>query len=193
VLRAAFADPVLDAQRAFRAGLNAMAHPGRVVRAPGLVDPPPPLGAAATALCLTLADLDTSVWLDPGAAAPDVVEFLRFHCGCPLVARPSAAAFAVIADPGRLAAWDVFAEGTDEEPERGATLIVQVDRLVAGVGRRLAGPGIDGEVRLSADGLPDACWRALGAAPGRFPRGIDAFLVAGDALAAIPRTTRVEG
>ncbi len=192
-MRAAFADPVLDAQRAFRAALEALAHPGRVGRVAGPAETPPPLGPAAAALCLTLADVDTAVWLDPVAGSPDAVEYLRFHCGCPLEPSPGAAAFAVVADPGRLAAWDAFVEGTDEEPERGATLIVQVDRLVTGRGRRLTGPGIVGEVRLSADGLPDAAWRMLGALPGRFPRGVDAFLVAGAALAAIPRTTRIEG
>jgi len=191
-LRAGFADPVLDAQRTFRVALDAMAHPGRVARLTGMPEAPPPLDVAATALCLTLADPDTAIWLDSAAAGRAVVEYLRFHCGCPLAATPRAADFAVIAEPIGLPSWDVFPEGTDEEPERGATLIVQVARLHADVGRRLTGPGIATECRLTAEGLPEAAWRVLGAVPGRFPRGVDAFLVAGDELVAIPRTTHVE-
>ena len=191
-LRAGFADPVLDAQRTFRVALDAMAHPGRVARLTSALEAPPSLHPAAAALCLTLADPDTAIWLDPGAAGPAVVEYLRFHCGCPLAATPRAADFAVIADPIGLASWDVFPEGTDEEPERGATLIVQVARLKPGVGRRLTGPGIAAECRLTAEGLPEGAWRVLGAVPGRFPRGVDAYLVAGDELVAIPRTTQIE-
>ncbi len=187
-----FADPVLGAQGTFRAALEAMAHPGRVVQAQGPPAPPPPLRPMAAALCLALLDLDTPLWIDAAGAAPAVVEYLRFHCGCPLVAA-DAAVFALIADVARLGAGAVLSLGTDEEPERGATLIIQVDRLVPGEGRRLTGPGIAGETRLSAPGLPDEVWRRLGAASGRFPRGLDAFLVARDEFAAVPRTTRIEG
>lgn len=191
-LRAGFADAVLDAQRTFRAALDAMAHPGRVARVTSGLEAPPPLGTAAAALCLTLADPDTVIWLDSGAASPAVVEYLRFHCGCPLATTARVADFAVIAAPRALPSWEVFPEGTEEEPERGATLIVQVDSLRAGVGRRLTGPGIETECRLAAEGLPEAAWRVLGAVPGRFPRGLDAYLVAGDELVAIPRTTQIE-
>jgi alpha-D-ribose 1-methylphosphonate 5-triphosphate synthase subunit PhnH len=190
VLRPGFADPVLDAQRAFRAALDAMAHPGRVVTISGPADPPPPLTPATAALCLTLLDADTPLWVDRGAATAAVVEYLRFHCGCPL-APADAAAFALIADAEGLDTAD-FAHGTDEEPEGGATLILQVDGLVTGEGRRLTGPGIAGQSQLRAVGLPDDVWRRLGSASGRFPRGLDAFLVARDALAGVPRTTHIE-
>jgi alpha-D-ribose 1-methylphosphonate 5-triphosphate synthase subunit PhnH len=192
VLLAGFANPVLDAQRTFRAALDAMAHPGRVVRVDGPVDTPPPLGAAAAALCLTLLDLDTPLWVDPAASAPEVLEYLRFHCGCPL-ASSATAAFALVADAGRLGPDEVFSIGTDEEPEGGATLIVQVEALTAGHGRRLTGPGIAGEARLTVRGLPEDVWRRLGTASGRFPRGLDAFLVSRTEIAAVPRTTRIEG
>lgn len=191
MLRAGFADPVLEAQRTFRAALDAMAHPGRVVPVDGPADTPPPLGPAVAALCLTLLDLDTPLWVDPAASAPEVLEYLRFHCGCPL-APAAAAAFALIADARRLQPDEVFAIGTDEEPERGATLIVQVEALIAGRGRRLTGPGIAGEARLTVRGLPEHIWRRLGTASGRFPRGLDTFLVSRAEVAAVPRTTRIE-
>jgi alpha-D-ribose 1-methylphosphonate 5-triphosphate synthase subunit PhnH len=190
VLRPGFGNPVLDAQRTFRAALEAMAHPGRVVTVRGPADPPPPLTPATAALCLTLLDVDTPLWVHESATTAAVLDYLRFHCGCP-IAPADAAAFSLIADAGGFGAPDLPL-GTDEDPEGGATLILQVDGLVTGEGRRLTGPGIKGESRLRAVGLADDVWRRLGSASGRFPRGLDAFLVARDALAAVPRTTRIE-
>jgi alpha-D-ribose 1-methylphosphonate 5-triphosphate synthase subunit PhnH len=190
-VQAGFDDPVLDSQRTFRGVLDAMAHPGRVVLLPPLVAPPP-LGAAAAAVCLTLLDFDTPLWLDHAAASPDVVGHLRFHCGMPRVGSPGAARFALIADARRFPSLDLFEPGTDERPDLSATLIVLVDELRAARGQRLTGPGIDGETRLEVLGAP-ALWDAAQANAARFPRGVDFVLCAGDCLAALPRTTRVEG
>ncbi len=188
---AGFADPVLDGQRAFRAVLDAMAHPGRVV---SLTPPPapPPLGPASAAVCLALLDLDTPLWLDAAAATADVVAYLRFHCGAPVVGEPGAARFAVIADAAAMPRLDAFDAGSDERPDLSATVVVQVRGLAGGRGVRLTGPGIDGEARLEVSGAP-GLWPALRANAVHFPRGVDTVLCAGTRLAALPRTTRVEG
>src|SRR5215467_15014654 len=95
MLTAAFADPVLSAQATFRAILNAMARPGSVQPVGVTVSPPPPLNKGAAAVALTLCDQDTPVWLDTELrASASVCEWLGFHCGCPLVDDPVAAAFA---------------------------------------------------------------------------------------------------
>jgi alpha-D-ribose 1-methylphosphonate 5-triphosphate synthase subunit PhnH len=190
-LQAGFVDSVLDSQRTFRGVLEAMAHPGRVVRLPPLAAPEP-LGAAAAAVCLTLLDFDTPLWLDPVAASAGVVTYLRFHCGVPLVQSPGMARFALIADTRALTPLEVFEAGTDERPDLSATLLVQVDDLQGGRGWRLTGPGIDGEARLDVRGAPALQDLARANAP-RFPRGVDVIVCAGDRLAALPRTTRVEG
>jgi alpha-D-ribose 1-methylphosphonate 5-triphosphate synthase subunit PhnH len=190
-LQAGFADPVLDSQRVFRGVLEAMAHPGRVVRLPPLAAPAP-LGAAAAAVCLTLLDFDTPLWLDRAAASPRVAEYLRFHCGVPLVHSIGTARFALIADARALPPLEVFEAGTDERPDLSATLLVQVDDLQGGRGWRLTGPGIDGEARLDVRGAP-ALQDLARANATRFPRGVDVIVCAGDRLAALPRTTRVEG
>ena len=188
-----FADPVLDSQRVFRAVLDAIAHPGRVVTLSDPETPPAPLGRAAAGVCLTLLDFETPLWLDPAAATAQARDYLRFHCGVPLAAEPGDARFALIADPTGMPALSVFDGGTDERPDRSATLIVQVGGLVPRQGRRLSGPGIDGEARLEIDGPGREFWDAVRANGARFPRGVDLLLCAGDRLAALPRTTRVEG
>jgi alpha-D-ribose 1-methylphosphonate 5-triphosphate synthase subunit PhnH len=87
---------------------------------------------------------------------------------------------------------DVVDAGTEERPDLSATLVLQVDGLVEGRGRRLTGPGIDGAAWLEVPGAP-VLWQTVRANATRFPRGIDVILCAGDRLAALPRTTRVEG
>jgi alpha-D-ribose 1-methylphosphonate 5-triphosphate synthase subunit PhnH len=186
-LTAGFAEPVLDAQRCFRAVLDAMARPGRVQHLAGLPAPPAPLGAAAAAVLLTLVDTDTPVWLDAGAAAE---AWLRFHAGAPIVPAPADAAFLLASDPPP--ALRDLAQGTEEEPHRSATLIVQVAALEEGEGWRLTGPGIEHAHRLRVIGLPGdfaAAWQANHAL---FPRGVDLVFCAGDRLAALPRTTALE-
>ncbi len=78
-----FADAGAQSQRCFRAVLDAMAHPGRIVAVTGPT-PPAPLHAATGAVLLTLLDADTPTWLD-GACAP-AESWLAFHCGALLVA-----------------------------------------------------------------------------------------------------------
>jgi alpha-D-ribose 1-methylphosphonate 5-triphosphate synthase subunit PhnH len=190
---AGLADPTLDSQRIFRSLLEAMAHPGRIVDVAVELQAPSPLHPAAAAACLTMLDFDTPLWLDEAAARPDAVEWLRFHSGAPIVSRPQAARFALIADPQGMPSPDTFDSGTAEYPERSATLIVQVQSLLGGTGRRLRGPGIADEARLEVAGLPDAFWTWMAANHALFPCGVDVVLSAGRVIAALPRTTKVEG
>lgn len=192
VPRPGLADPVFDAQRLFRVALEALSRPGRVHALPVPVDPPAPLLPWSGALALTLLDLETPVWLDPGLNEAEVRTWLRFHTGCPLVAAPDQAAFALVGsadaldDPGR------FAIGDAEYPDRSTTLILQVKGLRAGEGWTLSGPGIPGTTRLAVDGLPatfPATWLENAAL---YPQGVDLFLAAPQGLAALPRTVRVE-
>jgi alpha-D-ribose 1-methylphosphonate 5-triphosphate synthase subunit PhnH len=183
-MRPGFADPVLDSQAAFRALLEAMARPGRVQRIAAGPDAPGLMRASAAAL-LTLADAETPVWTDAEAAR----EWIAFHTGARF-AEPGEAMFllAVLGTPP-LASLN---PGTDEAPQEGATLIVEVSSLREGEGWRLTGPGIGREHRLRADGLPADFAAQWAANATRFPRGVDVVLCCGDRLAALPRTTRLE-
>ncbi|WP_426955011.1 phosphonate C-P lyase system protein PhnH [Muricoccus radiodurans] len=181
-----FADPVLDAQAAFRAVLDAMARPGRVQRIASPPAAPAPLSPAAAAVLLTLADAETPLWLDAGA---DAEQWARFHAGCPVVANAADAAFALAV--GTPPALDTLRPGTDEDPHASATLILQVASLEEGAGWRLTGPGIEREHRLRVTGAPPGFAAAWAANRARFPRGVDAILCAGDRVAALPRTTTI--
>jgi alpha-D-ribose 1-methylphosphonate 5-triphosphate synthase subunit PhnH len=179
-----FADPVADAQSCFRAVLDAMARPGTAHAVCG-ISAPQPLCEAAAAVLLTLADHETPLWLDPAAAAAGA--WIGFHTGAPIV--PSARAmFAMALSLPDLAA---LADGTDEMPETSATIVLQVASF--GSGRRfvLEGPGLRQPAILSVDEMPAdfvAIWQRN---HGRFPRGIDLILCAGNQLAALPRSVSI--
>jgi alpha-D-ribose 1-methylphosphonate 5-triphosphate synthase subunit PhnH len=185
-MRPGFADPVLDAQAAFRAVMEAMARPGTVRRLAAAPDAPPPLAPAAAAVLLALADADTPLWTD---APEEARGWIAFHTGAPLLAAPEEAAFLLAT--GAMPPLARLRAGSDEAPQEGATLIAQVEALRPGAGWRLSGPGIAQAHRLAVAGLPadfPAQWAANAA---RFPRGVDLVLAAGDALAAFPRTLRI--
>lgn len=178
-----FADAPVQSARAFRAALDALSRPGRIVAVQG-VQPPAPLSVAAGVLLLTLADGTTPVHLAGAFDCAVLRDWITFHCGAPLVGA-DAAAFAV-GDWSALHPIDRFAIGRADYPDRSATLIVELDHLTAS-GARLAGPGIADVAHLS---LPDIAAfqdnRAL------FPLGFDTFLTCGDRLAGLPRSIRVE-
>ena len=181
-----FADPVLDSQACFRAVLDAMARPGTVHTVGAPVSPPPPLDRAMAAALLTLVDAETPVWLDDMAGG--AAEWIAFHCGAPRVACGEAMFGVALGAVG----LGGFHAGSDEGPETGATLILQVAGLGRGTAYRLSGPGLAAPAVLRVEGLAAgfvAEWRAN---HGLFPRGIDLVLCAGDALAAFPRTLTVE-
>ncbi|MFN4089306.1 MAG: phosphonate C-P lyase system protein PhnH [Alphaproteobacteria bacterium] len=187
-----FADPVLDAQRVFRGLLEATSYPGRIVDVGGGTAAPAPLGPAAAAVCLALADYETPVWPDAAAGTEAVRDWLRFHCGCPLAPAPGTARFALLTEPTAMPALSAFDDGSDEYPDRSATLILQVTGLAAGGALRLAGPGIRTQSRLAVDGVPPRLWDEWRQNRVLFPRGVDLILACGDRLAALPRTVTVE-
>jgi alpha-D-ribose 1-methylphosphonate 5-triphosphate synthase subunit PhnH len=185
-----FADPARDGARAFRAILDAVARPGRVLTPAAPAAVPPGLSAAAAAVVLTLVDADARLWVAP-RLAPGIADWLRFWCGTAPEPDPARAAFAL----GRwaeLAASGPWAQGTPAYPDRSATLIVEVDRLEEGAGATLRGPGVESFHRLAVAGVEASFWEDRVAARAAYPLGTDVILTAGNRLAAMPRTLRAE-
>lgn len=169
--------------RAFRAALDALSRPGRIVTVAGAA-PPAPLSVAAGVLLLTLADQTTPVHLAGDRNCAVLRDWITFHCGAPLVG-PDEAVFA-LGDWTALQPVGRFAIGQPEYPDRAATLIVEMP-VLANTGPRLTGPGIAGAAHLT---LPEVA--AFQDNHTLFPLGFDTFLTCGDRLAGLPRSTRVE-
>jgi len=190
---AGLADQVFDSQRVFRGGLEALSRPGMIVEVSAGEEGVPGLHAASGALLLALLDQDMRLWLSPSLANGHAGSSLRFHTGCTLVASPQAADFALVCAPEELPALGAFASGTDEHPERSATLVLQVPELSSTGGWRLTGPGIRAQSQIRVEGLGAAFLAQWESNRQRFPRGIDLFLTCGVQLCGLPRTTRIEG
>lgn len=182
-LAGGFADPPVDAAHAFRAALSALSRPGQIVTVAG-ANPPAPLSVAAGVLVLTLVDGTTPLHLAGAHDCAELRDWITFHTGAPLVG--AANAMFALGDWAALQPLGRFSTGTSEYPDRAATLIVEMPTLAA-TGARLSGPGIQGGARLS---LPEVV--AVAENHARYPLGWDAFLTAGDQLAGLPRSTRVE-
>jgi alpha-D-ribose 1-methylphosphonate 5-triphosphate synthase subunit PhnH len=191
-LPAGFADKVLSAQSTFRSVMDAMARPGVVQRIVATSGMPAPMMRATASIALTLFDHDTPIWLDPRMSeTSEVTKWLKFHTSAPVIADSSICSFALISDPNGLPGLDRFAFGSNEYPDRSTTLILQVESLAQGPVFELRGPGIDGTATLQAPIQPADLFERLAINAALFPRGIDVVLVADDAIAAIPRTTRL--
>lgn len=182
-LEGGFTEAPVQSARAFREILEAMARPGTIRRIQGAI-PPEPLSIAAGTALLVLTDPTTRLHLAGPADCPSVRDWVAFHIGAP-ISTAEEADFAV-------GTWDTlqpvtrFRIGEPDYPDRSATLIVEVDRLVSH-GPTLTGPGIETASWLN---LPETA--AFQANRALFPLGFDALFTAGDRIAGLPRSTRVE-
>ncbi len=190
---AGFADPVLASQSVFRGVMDALARPGSIQTLPAnvAVSGPGAMSPGVAALVLALADHDTPIWLDPSLATSETANWLRFYTGAPLADDVAKCVFALIGDGRAMPPLTQFALGSDEYPDRSATLIVQIETLTEGPPLVLSGPGIRGTTICRAGGLPANIAEQLATNRTLFPRGIDLVLVCGTQLISIPRSTRV--
>lgn len=190
-LSGGFSEPVFHAQTVFRLLMDGMAQPGTTQRVELDVGQPAPLGRAAGALALTLCDADTPFWLQSFFAESPVAEWLAFHTGATRTLEKRDAKFAFIQASTGICSFELFASGTQEYPDRSATVVIEVTTIGEGRALALSGPGIKDVVTVKIHGLPDlfdGIWKSNGAL---FPRGVDVILTAGDCLLCLPRTTKI--
>lgn len=184
---AGFAAPVPDAQQAFRGLMHALSYPGRVAPLPESRETPDGWPPSLAAAALTLLDADAPVWLDAAAATADAKGFIRFHTGAPIVNDLAAARFVVALAPERLD-FDALAIGTDQYPDRSATLLLGLHALDGGAETVLRGPGIQTTAAIAPVGPLDAFWQAWARNQMLYPLGFDAFLFADASVLGLPRS-----
>lgn len=194
-LQVGFRDSVTDAQQVFRSLLKVMSEPG-VIDVLDQTEALDNLSPAAFSTCLTLLDSTTQLWLSERFDTDSVARNLSFHSGCRLTQQVNDADF-VLCPADQLPPLERLKLGSAEYPDRGCTLLVQVDQLSdkalpGAVVLRLQGPGIPDQRSLSVDSLPMALLSYLTERPDPFPLGLDIVLLAGRSVTAIPRTTIVE-
>jgi alpha-D-ribose 1-methylphosphonate 5-triphosphate synthase subunit PhnH len=204
-MTAGFRDATHGAQQTFRAVLDAMSRPGHLFALPpaaiaGIVPPASarvgePMSAGMAAVLLTLLDGEVAVRLAGSLMSAAAASYVRFHTGVHLASTDELAEFtAVRADDVDAPLWQGLDLGSDEAPQRGATLIVEVDAFAdrAHTRLRLSGPGIQTTQALGVTGLSAEFWSWRMRAVALMPRGVDLILVCGTQLAALPRSTRIE-
>ncbi len=191
-LKPGLGDPVHDAQAIFRGLLDAMAHPGKAVRLTRSVEAPQPLDPATAAAALTLIDNDTPLWIDWIADTPPLRAYMKFHCGCPFEQRSQMAAFALVTDPANMPRLALFAQGTEQYPDRSATVLLQLPDLDGGTAVRLKGPGIRDSAVIRPAGLPDGFWNDWRLNAAQFPLGVDIFLTCRQSVIGLPRSILAE-
>ncbi|NJM98277.1 MAG: phosphonate C-P lyase system protein PhnH [Phormidesmis sp. RL_2_1] len=188
-----FKAPVHQAQQTFRALLAAIAQPGEC-HAPNVsICAPQGLTPLCAAACLTLFDLETTVWLQPSCSSDgltSVQDWLQFHTGCRFSDQPQAATFAVIADLPSAPELKDFNWGSAEDPEQSTTLLIQVPDLTTGSIHLLSGPGILASVAF-APAVPPSFWQQWRANHSAYPQGVDCFFFSPERLVGLPRTVQL--
>ena len=136
-------------------------------------------------------DADAPVWLDADAGSADAKAFIRFHTGGPIVDDLDKARFAIALTPGALD-YGKLSIGTDQYPDRSATLLLGLPALSGGREATLAGPGIQTTSAIAPQGELDGFWRAWSRNRALYPLGFDAFFFAGEAALGLPRGVTAE-
>lgn len=98
--------------------------------------------------------------------------------------------FAIADTEARVSAFSSLRGGTLAYPDDAATLIVPA-RFGFGSGLRLSGPGVKGSVTIAVDSIDPSFWQVRADAI-RYPLGWDLYLVDGDRIIGLPRSTKIE-
>lgn len=186
---AGFPNPVLDQQASFRAVMQALAEPGRIVQAGALAGEGSPLGPVARAIALSLLDFEVRFSLSSSLA--DAEGDITFHTGSRLASRLDEAEFAFVDLRQDVLDLGSFAQGTPEYPDRSTTVILRVESLTGGPSLKIRGPGIRGTRELNIPGLPTDFALQWAANAARSPLGVDLIFVTNEAVLGLPRSTRI--
>ena len=186
-----FQDLVRDSQATFRTLLNALSRPGIAEKIDVKLIPPSRLNVSCAAACLTLFDLETKVWLQPGLNR-EVKDWLLFHTNCRFTENIKQADFAVIWDIENMPELSKFKQGTPIYPEDSTTLLITVgakgfsptsDKLPI-----LTGAGINQQITMPI-ALSNSFWQQWQQNHNSYPQGIDIYFFSEAKVVGLPRTS----
>lgn len=184
------ADPIFDAQAAFRILLDALAHPGQVYDLQSDTDSVADVSAEVLAILLSLGDADTPIWIDPIWQSDILSAHLAFHTGAPVTNSPEEAVFAVVSPAAFAAPFKSFSIGTPEYPDRSTTVIIPVEGFGDRAPLILEGPGIEGDQPFFPEPMPEGLAGQITVNAALYPLGIDMIFTAPGKVAAVPRSSQ---
>lgn len=189
-LLSGFTDQARDSAQAFRVMLDAMAQPGRILPLSAGLEAPAPLLPSAAAICLTLCDYDTPLWVDETLRDAAVLDYLRFHTGARIENDMTQASFLLCTPASAAEALSLASPGNAEYPDASATSIVQLQSFEGDL-LALTGPGIKDARAFATCGLDAHFWALMEENHQLFPLGRDVFFTAPQEIAAVPRSTHI--
>ncbi len=167
----------IEANDTYEALMWALARPGTVQKLPS-----PAMAAIADSLvdreCGVFAP-DDELWAAIAATGAGRVDAGRADH-----------AFLRLDTPDGIAALAELPVGSALYPDDGATVFAHA-RLGEGRRVRLSGPGIESTTEILVGGLPDEVW-AIRASRCLYPTGFELFLIDGDRVLGLPRSTTIE-
>ncbi len=165
------------ANRTYDALMWALARPGTIKTLPS---------TDFAAIAETLVDRECRVFADEPALAAAIAAL-----GAEIVSAAEADhAFLALDTSAGLAALSEVPTGSHLYPDDGATVFASA---TIGSGRRLrlSGPGIETVWEIALGGLPDEVW-SIRASRCLYPTGFELFLIDGNKVIGIPRSTTIE-
>ncbi|MGD1921712.1 MAG: phosphonate C-P lyase system protein PhnH [Pleurocapsa sp.] len=174
-----FHDLIHNSQSTFKTLLKALSRPGSVNEITAQLPPPSGLNVACAAACLTLFDLETTIWLQPDLSE-EIKNWLLFHTGCRFAENTSQADFAVVWNPDNMPDLSQFKQGTPVYPEDPTTLLIMVGRQEMDMPcdnyPTLSGAGINGQITMGIN-LPDSFWQQWQQNHDSYTLGIDIYFL----------------
>lgn len=186
----AFNNPSHDSQSVFRQILKSMAEPGSILTINAQLVPPHPLSIATAAICLSLFDFETNLWISTSLKTHEVIKYLKFHTGLKIADKPKKASFCILGTS--IPSLDEFCSGTADYPENSSTLIIQTDEISTRAQLQFEGPGIKTNRYVSVGSINKGFWSDREGLQSLFPRGLDLVFTQNNKMISVPRTTKID-
>ena len=194
---AGFADYAQTSQKVYRAALQALSYPGRLIDLDHDASTPKDTNRVVAGLLSALLDSETSLWCSSKDQLIQACEWLQFHTDCAVLESSEQADFLWIKNIEEFPEIERIKTGTDQYPDRSATCIIEVPSLSQKSIDffTLKGPGIQFTSELHVKGWSKEIYKKLLSIWTQnhqlFPCGIDLYLSDGQHLIGLPRSTQL--